>query len=70
VPCRPQSADLDRLAARVMAQVKGGARAPLWLEVLQRAAELLDLQEEGGRHRRRLAGSAGQRRQQRRLLPS
>jgi len=49
-------ADVDRLAGQVAALVRGGTPAPLWLEVLQRAAELLDRDDDGpaasGRHRR------------------
>jgi DNA helicase IV len=51
---RVEPAEIDRLAAEVAAHVKGGSPAPLWFEVLQRAAELLEAPEEdaSGRHRR------------------
>jgi hypothetical protein len=50
------TAALDRLAGEVAAVVIGGAPAPLWDEVLHRAAALLDAQAQRtkptGRHRR------------------
>ena len=62
-PAQPPEADatldaeaLDRLAQEIAAAVTGGAPAPLWDEVLQRAAAILDrkAQRAGptGRHRR------------------
>jgi DNA helicase IV len=48
-----EPADVERLAGQVAALVRGGAPAPLWLEVLQRAAELLAPDDDSaGRHRR------------------
>jgi DNA helicase IV len=48
-------AELERLANTVAAHVRGGVPAPMWFEVLQRAAELLEHPDEhssSGRHRR------------------
>jgi DNA helicase IV len=51
-----ESTDLDRLAEEIASYVRGSAPAPMWLEALQRAAELLEQSEEpaepSGRHHR------------------
>jgi hypothetical protein len=51
-----ESDAVDRLAREIAATVSGGAPEPLWDEVLQRAASLLDQRAERsrptGRHRR------------------